>query len=135
MTRICPRISKNLSVGAALVMLIPAFTYASYCDGAYGLKAVLCNVLGSYDEIANLIGGFAYVMGIAFGVASAFKFKQHRDAPTQVHLGHPIVYLTTAVGLIYLPTLIGESAESAFTSIDDNYQRSFVEPSVWTGPQ
>tara|TARA_B100002019_G_C20903732_1_gene419369 strand:+ start:80 stop:484 length:405 start_codon:yes stop_codon:yes gene_type:complete len=134
MTRLISTAPKWLSV-SVLLLLVPSLALASYCDNAYGLKEVLCNVLGSFGNIADLIGGFAYVMGIAFGVASAFKFKQHRDAPTQVHLGHPIVYLTTSVGLIYLPSLITQSADSAFTSIDENYQKAFVEPSVWTGPQ
>ena len=107
---------------------------SDYCAGAYGLKQVFCTVLNSFDNIADLIGGFAYVMGMGFGVAAVLKFKQHRDAPTQVQIGHPLMYLTTSVGLIYFPSLITESAESVFSSgINESYQKAFVDPDVWTG--
>ena len=128
------KISKILTILAALAL--PAVGFASsYCDGAYGLKEVFCNVLLSYDDIANLIGGFAYTMGVAFGVAAVFKFKQYRESPAQLTLGHSIAYLTTSVGLIYLPSLITNSAESIFQSsgINEEYQMADVSPDVWTG--
>lgn len=130
------RTKKLYSVGVTLATLLTNSMYAQgsgYCDNAYGLQEVFCNVLGDFSAIANLMGGFAYVMGLAFGVAAVLKFKQHRDSPTQVQIGHPIAYLATSVGLVFFPSLVTESAETAFSSVDKKYSGVFVDPSVWTG--
>lgn len=66
-------------------------------------------------NVVDLIGTIGYVAGMAFGVASVFKFKQHRDAPTQVPIGTPFAMLATAVALVYMPSLLSETGASVFS--------------------
>ena len=78
--------------------------------------AILAILLGSGTALAD-IGSMASTLnsGMAFGVASVFKFKQHRDAPTQVPIGTPFAMLATAVALVYMPSLLSETGASVFS--------------------
>lgn len=92
-----------------------AFADTCVTDGAYGLKLVLVNMYCSFDPISIMVGGAGYLGGIAFGAAAALKFKQHRDNPAQVSIGFPLVYLTIAVGLVYMPSLLSEGRNTLFS--------------------
>ena len=105
---------------------------SSVSEPGYGLLAVFNRVLSDFCSIADLLGALSYVAGIAFSVASVFKFKQHRDSPTQVPIGFPFIYLAAAVGLIFMPQLLGGGATTFFSSIDESYRGAFVDPSVWS---
>ena len=98
-------------------LLLAGSMYANTCstDDAYGLKLVLVNLYCSFDPISIMLGGAGYLGGIAFGAAAALKFKQHRDNPTQVSIGFPLVYLTIAVGLVYMPSLLSEGRNTLFS--------------------
>ena len=100
-------------------LAITTFADPNCVGDAIGLQAVLLNLYCSFADIANLLGGSAYLGGLAFGTAAAFKFKQHRDNPTQVTVGAPIVYLFIAVGLVFLPTLLMEGRSTLFDSSDE----------------
>lgn len=116
-----------------LANMLPVFlltTQVAYADSACvgdanGLQVVLLNLYCSFADIANLLGGSAYLGGLAFGSAAAFKFKQHRDNPTQVTVGAPIIYLTIAVGLVFLPSLLMEGRATLFDS-DDEVSPSYI---------
>jgi intracellular multiplication protein IcmD len=75
----------------------------------------------TFTQIANLIGGAAYVAGLGFGMAAIFKFKQHRDNPTQVPVGTPFGMLGVSIMLIYLPSLLTESGSTVFSSSAATY--------------
>ena len=42
--------------------------------------------------------------------AAIFKFKQHRDNPTQVPLLEPVALLGIAAGLLFLPSIARSKA-------------------------
>lgn len=100
---------------SAIGLVNRAFADTCETDGAYGLKLVLVNMYCSFDPISIMVGGAGYLGGIAFGAAAALKFKQHRDNPTQVSIGFPLVYLTIAVGLVYMPSLLSEGRNTLFS--------------------
>ena len=64
--------------------------------------------------------GISYVAGIGFFIGAIFKFKQHKDNPTQIPMGTPIALLMIAMSLLFMPYLIkasggtfaGDEAES-----------------------
>ncbi|MEC8383228.1 MAG: hypothetical protein VXZ73_02135 [Pseudomonadota bacterium] len=114
------------------VVSIQAQSVCSVSEPGYGLLAVFNRILSDFCSIADLLGALSYVAGVAFSVASVFKFKQHRDSPTQVPIGFPFIYLAAAVGLIFMPQLLGEGATTFFSSIDESYRGAFVDPSVWS---
>ncbi len=97
-------------VGKMVLFASVLFSVSAFADIG-GMAKTLNDNLSS---IADLIGSIGYVAGLGFGVASVFKFKQHRDSPTQVPIGTPFAMLGVAVALIYMPTLLTEAGSSAF---------------------
>ena len=81
---------------------------------ATGLGLVAQNISGSFQFIGQLLIGVAYLAGIGFGIASIFKFKQHKDNPTQIPVGTPIALLVIAVALVFLPLLFKPAGETLF---------------------
>jgi intracellular multiplication protein IcmD len=67
--------------------------------------------------IFNVIISIAYLAGAGFVVAAIFKFKAHKDNPTQVTVGTPIMLLFVGIGLLFLPAIVTSVMHSiGFTS-------------------
>ena len=90
-------------------------------DGNSGIKAIFNNVYSDFGQIAELMGGVAYLAGLIFVFASMLKIKQHRDNPAQVSISTALIFLLAGVGLIFLPSTLQEGATTLFTSIDSSY--------------
>lgn len=88
-------------------------------DQTRGLGTLASNIRGTFADIVKLMLGVAYVAGIGFFIAAIFKFKQHKDNPTQIPMGTPIALLVIAICLVFLPYMIKASGET-FTGTDDN---------------
>ncbi len=88
--------------------------------GATGIGALAQNVTKSYEGIGNLMIGTAYVAGIGFGVAAIFKFKQHKDNPTQIPIGAPFTLLAVSAALIFLPAMYKPLGETIFGKAADS---------------
>lgn len=50
----------------------------------------------------------SYLAGAGFIVAAIFKFKAHKDNPTQVTVGTPVMLLFVGVALLFFPEIIKE---------------------------
>jgi intracellular multiplication protein IcmD len=75
-----------------------------------GLSGIACNIIMSFQNVAKLITAASFIAGLGFAVASIFKFKAHKDNPTQITIGVPIAMLFIAVALlftVYLFTQLG----------------------------
>ncbi|MBF13702.1 MAG: hypothetical protein CMF46_05010 [Legionellales bacterium] len=68
-----------------------------------GMAATVTSQMASFG---SLLVSAAFVAGIGFTVVALFKFKQHKDNPTQVTIGTPAMLLFIGIFLIYLPNLI-----------------------------
>ena len=55
----------------------------------------------------------AYITGIGLGIGTIYKFKQHRDNPTQIPLC-PCAFLFVSIFLVFLPSLITPGARTIF---------------------
>ncbi|MFA6409011.1 MAG: DUF6750 family protein [Gammaproteobacteria bacterium] len=73
---------------------------------AASIADIANNITKSFENIGRLMLATSYLAGIGFTIASIFKFKQHRDNPTQIPIGTPIALLMIAVILIFLPGII-----------------------------
>ncbi len=104
----------NRSYLARIAVFLIAIGVMSCAHAQIGSMASRLN--SSLSSVADLIGSVGYVAGLGFGVASVFKFKQHRDSPTQVPIGTPFGMLGVAVALIYMPQLLTETGASVFSS-------------------
>jgi intracellular multiplication protein IcmD len=83
------------------------------------------NLVSNFNAVGKLMVGMAYMAGVGFGIASIFKFKQHKDNPTQVTIGTPFALLTISVLLVFLPGLYGPAGSSIFGSTSGGQKGSF----------
>ena len=99
-----------------LVFFLPVFadTVNNVPTPASSLGDVATNVSYAFSAIGQLMIAIAYVAGLGFGVAAIFKFKQHKDNPTQIPLGTPIALLVIAIALVFLPSFFSPAGETLF---------------------
>lgn len=86
---------------------------SAFADDA-SLGDLATNLSDSFQGIAKLMIGTAYVAGIGFGISAIFKFKQHKDNPTQVPIGTPFALLAISVLLVFLPNIYAPAGTSIF---------------------
>jgi intracellular multiplication protein IcmD len=98
---------------AALVA--PTMGFADVTQGV-AMSSINANVSSSLQNVSYIIHAISILGGIAFFVAFAFKAKQHRDNPTQVTIGQPLMYLFLAIVLAMLPWFISSSKRMVYGS-------------------
>jgi intracellular multiplication protein IcmD len=81
-----------------------------------GVGGVAAHVRGNLSDIAKLITAGSYVAGMGFAVAAIVKFKAHKEQPTQIPVGTPIVLLFVAAALLFAPSVFKTSGETLFKS-------------------
>lgn len=99
-------------------LLAPTFGFAADGGGALQSGVAMSSIS---DQVTSSLKNFSYIIhaisilgGIAFFVAFAFKAKQHRDNPTQVTIGQPLMYLFLAIVLAALPWFISTSKRMVY---------------------
>ncbi len=104
-----------LLIGAILCLCVGAvFAAGSGTAAAGGIGTVASTVKGNLSDIAKLITAGAYVAGFGFAVAAIVKFKAHKDNPTQIPLGQPVVFLFVGAALIFAPSVFKASGITLF---------------------
>jgi cytochrome c oxidase assembly factor CtaG len=86
----------------------------AYC--AQTVNQVADNVVVQLYAGRDMILNLAFVAGLGFMVAAFFKFKQHKDNPTQVPIGNPLTYLLIGVLLLYVGAFKSPLGETLFGS-------------------
>ena len=99
------------SVSASL-LLVSASAFATEGD----LSSVADSISGGFGSFLSLMLSGAYLAGFGFLIGAVFKFKQHRDNPTQVPIGTPFMMMMVSVALIFLPSLVSSSGSQVFGS-------------------
>jgi hypothetical protein len=98
----------------AVLAIIFFGTTMVFADTTIG--ALASNVTQSFESVVNLMIAVSYLLGIGFAGAAIFKFKQHKDNPTQIPIGTPIALLVIGILLIFLPGIIGPIGTTIFGS-------------------
>lgn len=109
----------NLSKTLKVVASVAAVTFVGVAVASGDpttLGTLAQNVTGSFSQFGSLIVSLSYVAGIGFGVAAVFKFKQHKDNPTQVPIGQPFTMLAISAGLVFMPGFFLPSGSTIFGS-------------------
>ena len=98
------------------ISLLVVTVSVAHADGqaASTIGGMAGDLKGQFNAIASLMVAVAYVAGIGFGISAIFKFKQHKDNPTQVPIGTPFAMLAISVLLVFLPALYGPAGTSIF---------------------
>lgn len=105
----------NLVKGFLYLAIAAAFFYTGSSFAANGGFTEIADRLGTaFQGLARLMIAVSYLAGIGFVISSIFKFKQHKDNPTQIPLGTPLAMLVIGVVLIFLPAIIGPIGTSIF---------------------
>ena len=74
------------------------------------------SITGSFLQIAKLITAGSYLAGLGFSISAIMKFKAHKDNPTQISVGVPISMTFIASSLLFLPTILGLTGFTMFSS-------------------
>ncbi|MBT4884974.1 MAG: type IV secretion protein IcmD, partial [Legionellales bacterium] len=82
--------NRKMLKNMAIYALPLVFTAVANADTLANLAT---NVTAQFTAIGQLMIGVAYVAGIGFGISAIFKFKQHKDNPTQIPIGTPFALL------------------------------------------
>lgn len=91
--------------GAVALLLCVGSVFAGTAD-ADTIGGVAGTITDSFTNLGKMMVGVAYLAGFGFAIAAIFKFKQHKDNPTQIPIGTPIALLVIGVVLIFLPGVI-----------------------------
>lgn len=108
--------SKNLTKAGGMILTLAAVFFAGtvMAQTTQTIGNLATNLTATFQSIGELIIGIAFVGGLGFTMAAIFKFKQHKDNPTQIPLGTPIAMLAIGIVLIFLPSLIAPAGTSFF---------------------
>ena len=105
-------------VALTLTLIIGGVAALSAVGSAFavqeGLGTVAQNIINTLTNVARLITGVGFVAGFAFAIAAIFKFKQHKDNPTQIPVGTPIALLFIGAALMFLPSLFATVGTTVF---------------------
>jgi len=109
-------ISKNKGIfvlGAVVIACtVPEILAGGTTDT--GIGGLAKNITENFTNIGKLLISTAYVAGIGFGIAAIFKFKQHKDNPTQIPIGTPFALLGVSVMLVFLPGLYNPLGQTVY---------------------
>ncbi|MEC7030998.1 MAG: type IV secretion protein IcmD [Pseudomonadota bacterium] len=111
---------RTLSLGVYVSLFTPAFSLAQAAAGGNdaksggGIAGIASRVAGNLSAVADLIGQIAFVAGLLFFVSAVFKFKQHKDNPTQVPVGTPLTMLVISAALMFMGNFITPLGETLF---------------------
>ena len=92
---------------------IAAFIPASAAD-AETIGQVATSLRDSLKGVGQLISAGALIAGMGFVIGAIFKFKAHKDNPTQIPVGTPVALLFIGAALLFLPILFGTLGQTLF---------------------
>lgn len=99
-----------------MTLSLSLFVLSDAALAANSFGNIASTVRGSFEQIGNLISAASYLAGLAFSIGAIMKFKQHKDNPTQVPIGTPIALIFIAAALLFLPSILGATAQTLFGS-------------------
>ena len=107
--------AKKSCMTLALVggLLIAGSVFADPKDGLV-LSAVSSQISSTVGYMAHIISNVALIAGIAFVMASFFKFHQHKLNPTQVPLSQGVTLLLIGAGLTLMPIIVPTAKNTVF---------------------
>lgn len=99
-----------IAVAVGFISTVLLMQAASAAD----IGGIASNVTSTMKSVGQLLAAGAYVAGFGLTIAALFKFKAHKENPTQEKLATPIVLLAIGVALIFLPSVITTGGATVF---------------------
>ena len=110
-----------LVIASCGTLLLAGTAYA-----ADDIGDVAFNLNQAMAPLYTLMVAISLVSGVGFAIAAVFKFKQHKDNPTQIPIGTPIALVFIAAALIFLPSVVKVFGESMFSRLSDTSKICFA---------
>jgi intracellular multiplication protein IcmD len=110
------------------LIIAAAVGYVGAAFGVDTIADIATRVTGSFSALAKLITAIAYVAGLGFAVGSIFKFKAHKDNPTQIPIGTPIALLFVGAALVFMPNVFTATGQTVFGNTTAVGGSSGVDP-------
>lgn len=99
----------------SMILLLAYIGDANAQGSSAGIGEVADNVRESFSSLAKVITAGAYVAGMGFVLGAIFKFKAHKDNPTQIPIGTPIALLFLGAAMIFLPQIFTVTGSTLFS--------------------
>lgn len=100
------------SILAVIGLSFAFFSMNAFAAAATDVSGMAGMIQSTLTPLINLIVASCYLGGAGFCAGAIFKFKAHKDNPTQVPIGTPIMLLFVGAGLLFLPSIINMMANS-----------------------
>lgn len=97
-----------------LSALIGFYSISAFADVNQSIADIAKNIMASFQQLGQLMLAIAYLSGFGFVISSIFKFKQHKDNPTQIPVSTPLALLMVGIVLIFLPGIIRPTGYTIF---------------------
>ena len=94
-----------------LLLLISGLALA---DDTKTLGSIASNITGSFRSIGKLMFAVSFIAGFGFLISGIFKFKQHKDNPTQIPMGTPLAMVVIGAMLVFLPSILKPAGKTMF---------------------
>lgn len=85
-------------------------------DDPLSLGGVASQVTGSFGAVAQFMTASFYLLGLGFMGSAIFKFRAHKDNPTQIPVGTPIALTFIGAAFLFTPSLFGTAGMTLFGS-------------------
>lgn len=98
-----------------LAMAATTLAFAQAGAGAVGeatIGGIAKGVADSFGSLGRMLVATSYLLGFGFLLFGVLKFKQHKDNPTQVTLGLPIVMTLIGGMLVFVGGFIAPLGET-----------------------
>jgi hypothetical protein len=81
------------------------------------LGGIAKNVTCQLKDVTLLMIAISYLAGVGFTISAIYKFKQHKDNPTNVPVGTSFAILAVGILLMFLPGIFKPAARSVFGAV------------------
>ncbi len=85
-------------------------------DDPMTLGGVASQVTSSFGAVAQFMTASFYLLGLGFMGSAIFKFRAHKDNPTQIPVGTPIALTFIGAAFLFTPSLFGTAGMTLFGS-------------------
>jgi len=117
------KISKYKFLSMVLIGLsMTTLVFATPAPG--GIGGIASSVTTTLGEIGKLMVAISYLAGFGFLTFGVLKFKQHKDNPSQVPLGTPVVMTLIGAVLVFIGGFIKPLGETL--GVDSNSAGGFT---------
>lgn len=114
---------KNKTLVSFLVIIIGLLAMplamAELKEDTLTLGGVANEIIQSFSNVAKFITASFYLLGTGFIGSAIFKFRAHKDNPTQIPVGTPIALTFIGAAFLYTPSLFGTAGMTMFGSDAD----------------